>query len=398
LERTDGSSHLGRFIKECRTSLGYTSRKVEEVTRTRPGLSAISHSNLLAIEKGVHVPTFDKILTLSLIFNVPTSHFEDQLKRDMQGGEDRAPSLPSDSLLTLGMAALAEGEHGRALEHFIEAYTAALAEQARAVPEAAERLAEARLQAANCRARLGLVRIAKEDLEAILGDEATPPGIVVRANFLLAELHRELSNLRLALLHARAALDLVPASDPSARSRTLRAKFCNTLGNILDERGESPAALSAYDEAYRLFEQLGDRRACGLVARNIGETHLRRQDFPAATRRLEEGLAVARESLDRRGAAYGLVNLARVHFLQGENERARERAREAKDLAQAESYQDVLFSSTFYLWRISEIQGQPSLTRVFADRLAVLQRKLETRSAESDEWSRYVSESRRIRT
>src|SRR5207248_793361 len=56
------ANSLGRFIRECRESLGFTSRKVEEMTRTRPGLVAISHSNLLAIEKGSHVPTFDKIV------------------------------------------------------------------------------------------------------------------------------------------------------------------------------------------------------------------------------------------------------------------------------------------------------------------------------------------------
>ena len=61
--RMQGETSLGRFIKECRTNLGYTTRRVEEITRSRPGMVAISHSNLVAIEKGRHIPSYDKMVT-----------------------------------------------------------------------------------------------------------------------------------------------------------------------------------------------------------------------------------------------------------------------------------------------------------------------------------------------
>src|SRR5204863_7922285 len=116
-------------FKDCRSSLGLTSRKVEEITRSRPGLSPISHSNLLAIEKGSHVPTYDKVLTLALVYNVPTQHFEDQLKQDMLGVAEPPPGVASDDLMLAAGSALEEGQYERALELFTQAHHAAAAEE-----------------------------------------------------------------------------------------------------------------------------------------------------------------------------------------------------------------------------------------------------------------------------
>jgi tetratricopeptide (TPR) repeat protein len=384
-------SALGQFIKECRQSLGYTSRRVEEITRTRPGLTAISHSNLLAMEKGVNVPTFDKIVTLAQVFNIPTRHFEDRLQRDMLGTVAVVPDATWDDRMAAADRALQEGQHAQALECFIQAHTVAVEELDGADPDEQpawrRRLAETRLQVANCRKRLGLLRVAKEELEDLLASKDLDDVMAGRAGLLVAEIYRELGNRRLALLHGRAALEAVQVDDAPG----LRARVLNTLANVLDDQSDHAGAVRHYEEAMAIFERLGDRRAQGLVARNLGTSYFRCQRYDDAIRCLEEGLQVARDSMDRRGLAYGLANAARAYHINGQYDLAKERAREGKELAQAEGYIDALFVSIFYLWKVARREGQKPLARVYRDRLGILHRKLETRCEESEEWSQSLA-------
>ena len=185
------------------------------------------------------------------------------------------------------------------------------------------------------------------------------------------------------MLHAQAALYLVGEADPP-----LRAKIVNTLANILDDRGRSAEAIVCYRQALQLFDQAGDRRAAGLVARNLGTALHRLGDTAEAERLLERGVAIAREDNDRRGLAYGLANLARQRFLRGDFAAAKCVAAEAKETAHSENYLDALFMSLYYLWKISLGETQKALCRAYAERLRVLHRKLETRSAEADAWLR----------
>jgi tetratricopeptide (TPR) repeat protein len=352
---------------------------VAEITRTRPGLTPISHSNLIAIEQGRHVPPYDKILTLSLVFNIPTQLFEDQLRRDMQDGHAAAVGESAEELYQTADALRSEGHYEQALA----TYTKLLSQLDGPDPgmdreHVVEMTAQARLQAANCRSRLGLPRVAKEELEELLKLEPLATGTEVRAFFLLAETYRELGNSRLAMTHAQTAHALAGTlGEP-----VMEAKILNTLGNIYDDGGKHQDALEAYQRATELLEAVNDKAGLGIVLLNVGSTWDRLGKLAKAQEATARGVAMARETGDRHGLAVGLVNLSRIHTLRKQLGRAKQTGKEAKEIAQEESYPDLLFHALYYLWRVSQLEGRAALGRVYEDRLRAVRRKIQTRTEE----------------
>lgn len=385
-----GANHLGQFIRECRTTLGYTSRQIEAMTRDRDGLSRISHSNLLAIEHGKHVPTFDKVITLSQLFNVPTQYFEDQLRNDMI--RVRAAAGPDESAETLaqrGRAALAAGEDAQALELYLQSLAVAMSQ-----PASAERdllVAEAKLSAAQCRARAGLLRLAKDELEDLLGTANLDPDVARRACLYLSQIHRRRANHRLALLFAEQALATCPENSD------LQARVLNAIANALHESGDSPGALAQYQRAHDIFEALGDLRSAAQVSRNMGPAYFRLNDYDKAISCLRSGLAVADTTGDRRGHAFALANLVRALFLRDQVEEAKVLARSAKEAAQELGAPEVMFVSMYYLWRIALREKQVGLAAVYQERLASLYKKLETHCEEAEKWAEEHPSARGIR-
>ena len=379
-------SSLGRFIRSCRLERGLTTRGVEELTRSRPGLVSISHSNLIAIEQGLHVPSFDKIVTLGLVYNVPSQMFEDHLRRDMLAVAAEPPGRTSDELRTQAKQTVAAGDFAKALALYGELY--ATIEGSPIPPgEKCGDLAWVGLQAADCRVRLGLPRVAKNELEDILKLDGLPPEFEARVHHVLAETCRQLGNSRLAMTHAREAM---------AQARTLRdprllAQTLTTAANVADDRGETRTALANYEEALGLLEPLGDTDQTGRVLRNIGGCWERLGDLSRAADTTTRGVAAARASGDRFDLASGLANLARFHDLRRLNAEARAAAKEAKDLAQAENYGHVLFAAIFYLWRLSEVEAQAALGQVYLDRLHVLARHMATRTEELVEFEQLMA-------
>ena len=169
---SEAQTHLGRFLRECRERLGLTSRQVAELTRTQPDRTPISHSNVLAIERGRHVPTLDKVLTLSAIYGVAPGHFIAELRRDMVAGED-SPTLGYADAVAAAARARAAGQLSTAVELYAQALRHGEAAEAGDGAGRRPGPAAVRLELAGCYAQLGLATVAQRELERVLGDDGS---------------------------------------------------------------------------------------------------------------------------------------------------------------------------------------------------------------------------------
>lgn len=378
-------SNLGRFIRECRVSLGYTSRKIEEITQSRQGLAKISHSNLIAIEKGKHIPTYDKIVTLSEVFSVPTYLFEDQLKLDMAGPQAIPEGTTYESAEALGKEYLAMGDLEQALECFTQSYL--LAEQAEIPPpEKNKKVIDARINVANCERRLGLSRVARDELEQIFTlpdiDEVTE----CKVSWLLSTVYRQLRNFRIAERHVGHAMDIVSRLDDP----DLAAKICNSAATIAADRGQNDRAEMLFRQALSLFKKLGNEVEVGRIQRNLGSYYTVKGDYIEAIRLLEAGIEIARKHNNWQSLSSGLCSLAAAHYHLKKYATARKHGKEAREIAQEWGYQDCMFVSLYYLWLVARTENQAKLAGLYFDRLKLLVKKIDFDLPEITQFREYV--------
>ena len=377
------TNYLGQFIRECRTNLGMTSRKIEELS-SKGRYTKISHSNLIAIERGDHVPTFDKILTLSLLMNVPTHHFEERLKLDMLGAPEAPEGADYESLSEEGREYLSLGDYEKAMNCFAQSYMFLEKERGCSENEKMLKQFEARLNVANCRVRVGIPVVAKEELEELLSEELLPDALVVKVSYVLSEIYRELKNYRVALRHAKDALDL----SKDLKDEELTAKILNTLATIYYQKSDYEKANALYRQAMKTFQNAGNERVVALIKGNLAVCYTAQGNFTEAIRLSEEGLKVARGSRDARAVASALASLQKVYFLKKNFALSKKYGQEAKDMAQEKDFKDYLFISLFYLWRVAQEEKKTKLTTVFYERLITLSRKVEVSFPEIEEFKR----------
>jgi non-specific serine/threonine protein kinase len=84
------------------------------------------------------------------------------------------------------------------------------------------------------------------------------------------------------------------------------------LGEVIQRQGDLARAETLYDEAQRLFEELGDQRALAMTLHGRAGLALQRRDTARAAALLAEGLTLARQVGDRLTAADCLEAVAQV--------------------------------------------------------------------------------------
>lgn len=116
------------------------------------------------------------------------------------------------------------------------------------------------------------------------------------------------------LADARASLDraLADLTEPQ-----LRAQALHGLGRVLTEQDELTEALSACEEAVRLYTELGDDRARAIAVRSVGIVHRAAGRLDDAARWCEEAVTLLRGMDDPLMSAYAVQALAKVRIRQG---------------------------------------------------------------------------------
>ncbi len=146
---------------------------------------------------------------------------------------------------------------------------------------------------------------------------------------------------RAAGLYQRALKLFQEMNNEGAQMRT-----CNLLGVVEQKQGRLAEARTWYERSREIAQRLGDARAVGVAAQNIGivcqeEGEAARQagDEKTATARFREAVEFITESLkvdeaneQQPGQAQSHVQLAQVHLLLGELEEAERHARQCLEI------------------------------------------------------------------
>src|SRR5262245_17134976 len=126
----------------------------------------------------------------------------------------------------------------------------------------------------------------------------------------------------------RALIDPLVADSAVAVRRLLAARAVD-----LRRAARFDEAANAYAAARRLAEKTGDRSALGLLLVNWSAIPGQQADYPASLKLLTEALAIGEELHDDSVTGAALANLAIIHRLTGDFDRAIETNLRALELA-----------------------------------------------------------------
>src|ERR1700733_1946788 len=106
-------------------------------------------------------------------------------------------------------------------------------------------------------------------------------------------------------------------------ARLLLARALYRQGYSLENLSDPTAAMTAVEEAGRIYQAVGDRYGFASTLEVTGQVLVDRGDYPGALGKYNEELAIAREVGNRKAEASALNNMANVLGQQGDAEQAR---------------------------------------------------------------------------
>src|SRR6202167_6344497 len=106
-------------------------------------------------------------------------------------------------------------------------------------------------------------------------------------------------------------------------ARLLLARALYRQGFCLENLGDPAGAMTAVEEADRIYQTVGDRYGFASTLEVTGQVLVDRGDYPGALGKFNDELAIAREVGNRKAEASALNNMANVLGQQGDAEQAR---------------------------------------------------------------------------
>ncbi len=106
-------------------------------------------------------------------------------------------------------------------------------------------------------------------------------------------------------------------------ARLLLARALYRQGYGLENLGDPAGAMTAVEEAGRIYQTVGDRYGFASTLEVTGQVLVDRGDYPGALGKFNDELAIAREVGNRKAEASALNNMANVLGQQGDAEQAR---------------------------------------------------------------------------
>ncbi len=132
------------------------------------------------------------------------------------------------------------------------------------------------------------------------------------------------ARIALAEGHSRAALHALDEAlrlvQPEQLAIRLRVLF--DLGEVHALSGTTDLALEAFGEALALAWRLGDRRRAASALARIADIRIARGDTVAARKDLLDALRLQEAMQDSHGVAHTCIQLGRMHWMQGEFDKA----------------------------------------------------------------------------
>jgi tetratricopeptide (TPR) repeat protein len=240
--------------------------------------------------------------------------------------------------------------------------------------------------------RLGKLALAEHELrQALRGSTTLSGSIRARALLNLANLHADQGDLLLSEIEAEKALGLAQAESLDL----LAARSLHTLGRVLAQRQQHPAAIERYRDAGALYDTCGERHEAVRVRINVGDSYVAMGKTKEGIRLLRSALAEAHAAAHRRLEAQAWSNLGEAYYLAKDPAQAQACLRQSDALAGSpERYPDILFFNAYYEWKMAIAQGNPTREKIAFGRLKALRSGLERRFPEADAFDSFVERRR----
>lgn len=146
---------------------------------------------------------------------------------------------------------------------------------------------------------------------------------------------------------------------PGAQAHTIaRADALNGAGNLADNQGDYPDAISLYEESLAIRRELNDENGIAGLLCNLGIVADRVGDYPRARILLEESRAGFKKLGNKIGEVIALTNMANVPLHLGNPEEARALFQECAELCRQQANSAILLHPTFGLGEVAIRQGK----------------------------------------
>jgi serine/threonine protein kinase/tetratricopeptide (TPR) repeat protein/TolB-like protein len=201
---------------------------------------------------------------------------------------------------------------------------------------------------------------------------AGPAGDDARIDLAASEASRALGDFK--QVQASAIVAAQKARPQNARLVLARALFLQ--GFALENLGDPAAAMTAVEEAGRIYQAVGDRFGFASTLEVTAQVLADRGDLPAALGKFNEELSIAREVGNRRAESSALNNMANVLSQQGDADKARKMYEEAGAIFHEVSDQNNYAQTVINIASVMQNEGDLAGARKTFDQALTLFREI----------------------
>ncbi|HOK23208.1 MAG TPA: adenylate/guanylate cyclase domain-containing protein [Candidatus Hydrothermia bacterium] len=180
--------------------------------------------------------------------------------------------------------------------------------------------------------------------------ESSDPEIKAYANYKKAWVYWRMDDLKDAATYGHLSIKTIESFGLSSRDalKTLGADF-NLLGNIEQINGNLSEAISYYDRAKLIFEEIGEFVSQAKILINVSQIYLSKWELEVAEEHLVKALDIVKKTGSRFLLAVTLNNLGRVFLNRQQLDEARHHFEEARKIFRDLKLADYLAETTINL-------------------------------------------------
>ena len=363
---------LGERLRKLRVERKLTLSGVEALTE---GFGErINKSYLFRVERGITVPSIQRLRILAKVFRVKLSSLLEVLDNSFEEHEKRAylgtdlTKLSYDQLRKEGIQAEREGDFTKATLYYRAAITSA--ENDANPSQRSIMTAKARYDLSVALKQAGNLGMALEEAQIALEEKDLPESLLDYIRLNLVYLYRRMGRP----VMASHILDrLFQRSDDLERIVLVGA---HTARGFLLLGDDPRAAVVSFRSALAVRCQKDPHEECALL-QDVALAETKIGNYSRALRTLVRSRDLAKRKDLFFLLAKCFVEIGRVHYLQRNIDSAREAFREANALSRRHDYYEQLFLAQYYLRKLSLDQGDPTSAKSIEASLRYLATRIE---------------------
>ncbi len=349
-------SSIGAHLRRTRQALGWTLDDVVDRV-ARDGLR-LSRSTLHRIETGKTSLPVDAVASLSRVMGLSLGYLEDVIRASETREFIDTGDATFESLLDRGLSLASSGDAPRALRLFEAALDRSRLEDDLDDAARDDRTATALIHVAECHRRLRHHRLSLEAAGRVLNLRYCSDDNRLRAILLHVTVGYMTDDLRWAEIFGEYAERLLGhASDP------VRAYGLYVLGNLSYKQGRPLDAITRYESARPLYEEMGSDLQLARLDVTLGHALFLAGRADDGLARVRDGQKRAARHGFREVSIYALRTLGLIETARGDDAAARFHFEEAASLARRLGLSHELFLSWHGVWEAARRAGDAESER-----------------------------------